>query len=348
MNGKNYLFTSESVSNGHPDKICDFISDSILDAALTQDKNSKTAIECLAGHNKLVIAGEITTKAKLNYKEIAKKGIKELGYTNPNFYFSDKADIENLIHEQSPGILKGVKKKGAGDQGMMFGYAVNETKNFMPLAIEIAHKLTRKLDKVKKDELTYLRPDGKAQITIEYRNDKPIKAQQVVIAVPHSENIKLNLVKKDVFDYVVKPVLNEYGLRINEKNLIVNGTSVWHMPGPTSDCGLTGRKIIVDTYGGYARVGGGAFSGKDATKVDRSGAYAARFIAKNIVASGLATKAEVRLAYFIGALKPVMQDVDTFGTEKKSLKVIKNYMNKILDTSVEGIIEELDIKKPIF
>lgn len=348
MNGKNFLFTSESVCAGHPDKICDFISDSILDAALRQDQNSKTAIECMAGHNRLIIAGEITTKADINYKNIAKKKISELGYSDPNFNFSDKAIIETYVHAQSSEILSGVKKKGAGDQGMMFGFAIKETENLMPLPIEIAHNLAKKLDESKKGNLIYLRPDGKTQVTLEYKNGKPYSVKQIVIAVPHNEEVELNEVKNDLFKFVVKPTIEEYGFNLKIKDFILNGTGIWHMPGPTSDCGLTGRKIIVDTYGGYSRVGGGAFSGKDASKVDRSGAYAARFLAKNIVANGLAEKAEVRLAYFIGGIKPVMQDVETFGTEKKSMKIIKSYMDKILDTSVDGIINKLDLKKPIF
>ncbi|MBP9716563.1 MAG: methionine adenosyltransferase [Candidatus Levybacteria bacterium] len=341
------IFTSESVSNGHPDKICDSISDSILDGVLAKDKYGKVAVECLAANNKLVIAGEVSTIAKINFEEIARKRIKELGYTNPSFNFSDKSDVEIYIHEQSPEIACGVKKRGAGDQGMMFGFACRETKSLMPLPISIAHRLAEKLDK-SKFELKYLRPDGKTQVTIEYKNGTPCEVKQVVIAVPHDETTKLEKVKNDVFKFVVTPILDEFGFKISEKDLIVNGTGVWHMPGPSSDAGLTGRKIIVDTYGGYARVGGGAFSGKDPTKVDRSGAYAARFLAKNIVANKLADIAEVRLAYFIGAKKPVMQEVETFGTEKVSNKVIKDFMKKILDTSVEGIIEGLGLRKPIY
>lgn len=344
---KNYLFTSESVCAGHPDKICDSISDSILDEVLRQDKFGKVAVECLVAKNKLILAGEVSTIAQINFEDIARKKIIDLGYINPDFDFSDKSDIENYIHEQSPEIARGVKKKGAGDQGMMFGFANLETENFMPLPISIAHRLAEKLDE-SKQILKYLRPDGKTQISIEYKNGIPYKIKQVVIAVPHDEEIKLGQVKEDVFNQVVKPVLGEFNFEINIKTLIVNGTGVWHMPGPASDAGLTGRKIIVDTYGGYARVGGGAFSGKDPTKVDRSGAYAARFLAKNIVANNLAEKAEVRLAYFIGAKKPVMQEVETFGTEKASDKTIKDFMQKLLDTSVEGIIEGLDLCRPIY
>lgn len=346
----NFIFTSESVCAGHPDKICDSISDSILDEALKQDHLAKVAVEALTTFNKVIIAGEVTANANLDYTKIARKRIKDLGYTNPLYNFSDKSDIEVYIHEQSREIAKGVNgKKGAGDQGMMFGFAVNETKDFMPLPIEIAHKLAQKIDSARENGLIpYLRPDGKTQITIEYKNNMPFKVRQVVIATPHSEDVLLTQVKKDIFENIVKVILDEYGLSVNKKDLIVNGTGVWHMPGPGSDTGLTGRKIIVDTYGGFARVGGGAFSGKDPSKVDRSGAYAARFLAKHIVREGLAQKAEVRLAYFIGAKEPTMLDVETFQTEKVSKKIILSFIEKILDTSVEGIIEGLDLQRPIY
>ncbi|KKP79817.1 MAG: S-adenosylmethionine synthase [Candidatus Levybacteria bacterium GW2011_GWB1_35_5] len=344
-----YIFTSESVCSGHPDKICDSISDSILDEVLKQDKFGKVAVETLAGFNRVVIAGEVTANAKVNFDLVARKRIRDLGYTDPYFNFSDKSPVEVYIHEQSREIARGVNKKGAGDQGMMFGFACNETKTLMPLPITIAHRLTQRIDEVREKKiLSYLRPDGKSQVTIEYKNGKPYKVLQVVIAVPHKESVDLKRVKKDVYQKVVKKVLDEFGFKISEKDLILNGTGVWHMPGPASDCGLTGRKIIVDTYGGYARVGGGAFSGKDPTKVDRSGAYAARYLAKNIVKEKLADKAEVRLAYFIGAKKPVMQDVETFGSEKTDIKVIKDFMSKLLDTSVEGIIDGLNLRRPIY
>lgn len=347
-NGKNYSFTSESVCEGHPDKICDSISDAILDEVLKQDKFGHVAVECLAGFNKLIIAGEISANAKLDYDKIARKRIRNLGYTLPILNFTDKSPIEIYIHEQSPEINEGVKKKGAGDQGMMFGFAVNETENLMPLPISIAHRLAEQIDKIRKTNLKYLRPDGKTQVTIEYKNGLPYKIRQVVIAVPHDEEIKLKKVKDDLLKFVVRPILQEFGFKIRPKDLVVNGTGVWHLSGPAQDCGLTGRKIIVDGYGGYARVGGGAFSGKDPTKVDRSGAYAARFLAKNIVANGLADKAEVRIAYFIGAEKPVMLEAETFGTGKVNHKIIKDFMDKILDTSVEGIIEGLNLRRPIY
>ena len=345
--GKNYFFTSESVCAGHPDKICDSISDAILDEVLKQDKFGRVAVETLAGFNMVVIAGEVTTKVKLDYKKIARERIRELGYTHPSFNFSDKSLIQVFIHEQSPEIAKGVKPEGAGDQGMMFGFACRETESYMPLPITLAHGLSEKLDAVKKD-LLYLLPDGKTQATVEYKNGRPYKVSHVVVAVPHDKKVKLSEVAEDIYKRVVTEILGEYGFKISKKELIVNGTGVWHNPGPASDSGLTGRKIVVDTYGGYSRVGGGAFSGKDPTKVDRSGAYAARFIAKNIVAEKLADKAEVRLAYFIGAKKPLMQDVETFGTAKKSDAVIKSFMSKILDTSVAGIIDGLSLRRPIY
>lgn len=344
---KIFTFTSESVCAGHPDKICDSISDAILDEALRTDKNSKVAIETFATKDRLIIAGEISSNAKPDYKKIAKNRIKELGYTEEIYNFSYKSPIEVYVHEQSSEIAQGVKKKGAGDQGMMFGFACRETENLMPLPITIAHRLAQMLDEVKKD-ISYLRPDGKTQVTIEYKDGTPYRVAHLVLAVPHSERIKLAQVTKDLIKYVTTPVLEEFGLKLNPKDLVVNGTGLWNIGGPAMDTGLTGRKIVVDTYGGYARVGGGAFSGKDPTKVDRSGAYAARFLAKNIVANKLAEKAEVGLAYFIGAKKPVMQSIETFGTAKKSDKVISDFMDKILDTSVEGIIKGLDLQKPIY
>ena len=345
----NFIFTSESVCSGHPDKICDSISDAILDEVLRQDSKGRVAVETLATFEKVIIAGEVTANAKVDFEKIVRKRIKDLGYTDPSLNFSDKSSVDIYIHNQSQEIAKGVNKKGAGDQGMMFGFACNDTKTLMPLPITLAHGLAKRIDDVReKNILNYFRPDGKTQVTVEYNNNKPYKVKQVVIALPHKESVEINQVKKDVFENIVKHVLNEYGFTINIKDLIVNGTGIWHKSGPAVDSGLTGRKIIVDTYGGFARVGGGAFSGKDPTKVDRSGAYAARFLAKNIVRQKLADKAEVRLAYFIGAKKPVMQEVETFGTEKASYKTIKDFIAELLDTSVEGIIEGLNLQRPIY
>jgi len=342
-------FTSESVCNGHPDKICDQISDAIVDAALTQDKYARVAVETLVTKNYFTLAGEVTLKGKLNYEKIARKVIKDLGYVNYRFGFTYKSPCKIKIHTQSPEIAQGVDEQGAGDQGMMFGFACSETKQLMPLTIVLTHAMARRIDFLRKQKiLPYLRPDGKTQITILYEKLLPKKIETVILAVPHDKKIKLNQVKNDLYLQVIKPLLEIYGYKISAKNLIVNGTGAWYIGGPASDTGVTGRKIIVDTYGSYARIGGGCFSGKDPTKVDRSGAYAARFLAKNIVATKLAERCEVRLAYCIGQKYPVMQEAETFGTAKKSEKIIKSFMKKILDTSVSGILNELDLRRPIY
>ncbi|MBI2011336.1 methionine adenosyltransferase [Candidatus Daviesbacteria bacterium] len=342
-------FTSESVCAGHPDKICDQISDAVLDAVLAQDPYGRVAVETVAGFNRLIMVGEVKTKAKIDLKKIAREQIKRLGYIDPKFGFSDKSPIEVYVHEQSPEIAVGVEKQGAGDQGMMFGFACKDTKSYMPMPITLAHGLTRRVDQVREEKhLPYLRPDGKSQVTVEYEKDKPRRVTKVVLAVPHEEKVSLNQVKNDLYKQVVLPVLGEFGFQIAKTDLIVNGTGVWHKGGPASDSGLTGRKIVVDGYGGMSRVGGGCFSGKDPTKVDRSGAYAARYLAKNIVANDLAKKCEISLAYFIGAKKPLMQEVETFGTARTTEKVIVNFINKILDTSVAGILKKLDLRRPIY
>lgn len=345
-------FTSESVCAGHPDKICDQISDAIVDAILAQDPNGRVAVETMAAHGHIILAGEVTSTAKVNYEKVARDQIKKLGYTDTKSGFSYKSPIAIHIHEQSPEIAVGVmqdEERGAGDQGMMFGYACKETTSYMPLPILLAHELTQRIDEVRENKiLPYLRPDGKSQVTVTYKDGKPTGVSSVVVAVPHKESIDLKQVKKDIFNKVVTPVLKKHKYKIAMDDLIVNGTGVWHHGGPSADSGLTGRKIVVDGYGGYARVGGGAFSGKDPTKVDRSGAYAARFIAKNIVAKGLADRAEVRLAYFIGAKEPLMQEVETFGTNKVSQKEIDAYAKKLLDTSVEGILKGLNLRRPIY
>jgi S-adenosylmethionine synthetase len=344
-----HTFTSESVCAGHPDKICDSISDAILDAVLEKDKHGRVAVETLVTTNTCVLAGEVTTTAKVDYEKIARKQIKKLGYTIPQIHFSGNAEVTVRIHSQSPEISQGVDDSGAGDQGMMFGYACTETKELMPLPIMLAHRLAERIDEVREEKvMPYLRPDGKTQVTISYESGKPVGVESVVMAVPHQEKVSLEEVSRDLYRQVVKPVLKKFDYTFPEDRVIVNGTGVWHIGGPHSDTGLTGRKIVVDGYGGYARVGGGAFSGKDPSKVDRSGAYAARFLAKNIVAAGLAERAEVRLAYFIGAKKPLMQDVETFGTAKKSDKVIQDFMNNMLDTSVRGIVDGLNLLRPIY
>jgi len=345
------LFTSESVCAGHPDKIADGISDAILDAALTADPNSRTGIETVAGANQIALFGEIKTAAKIDYEAIAREKVRQLGYTTPEWGFSHESIFSNDMHEQSPEIAVGVDHDGAGDQGMMFGYACTETPELMPTPIMLAHSLARRIDEAREQgDLKWLRPDGKAQVTVRYEQDKAVAVEKLVAAVAHDEQASPEQVKSDVIEHIFKPVLDKYGFELpaSSDSIVVNGTGLWHIPGPESDAGLTGRKIVVDGYGGYARVGGGAFSGKDPSKVDRSGAYAARYIAKNIVAAGLADKCEVGLAYVIGHPEPLMQTIDTFGTAKVSDEELEAFKNKLIDTSVRGIIEKLDLRRPIY
>jgi S-adenosylmethionine synthetase len=343
------IFTSESVSSGHPDKICDQISDAIVDAALSSDPNSKVGAEALVTKNRIIIAGEVTAENHLDYEKIAKDTIADLGYTKPEFGFSIFSPIEVFIHHQSPEIALEVESGGAGDQGMMFGCAVNETPNLMPLPITIAHKLVERLDTTRMEKvIPYLKPDGKSEVAVKYEGGKPVSLERVIIAACHEENISKSQLKEDLSKFVVLPVLEELGLKTPRENLIVNGEGIWITPGPATDTGVTGRKIMVDSYGAYARAGGGCFSGKDPTKVDRSGAYAARYIAKNIVAAGLADKVEVQLAYVIGRPEPIAKGIETFGTEKKPNKVISDFAWGLLDLSVPGIISGLDLKRPIY
>jgi S-adenosylmethionine synthetase len=342
-------FASESVCAGHPDKVCDAISDAIVDAVLADDPLGRVAVETLACNNRLILAGEVKTKAKVDFVSIARKQIRRLGYVEPDWGFSDASPIECYVHEQSPEISVGVDDFGAGDQGLMFGYACDETPELLPLPIVLAHRLTRSIDEAREGgTLPHLRPDGKAQVVVRYENDAPVAVEHVTLAVPHHEKISLERVREDIFNRIVAPVLNDYGFSITRQDLVVNGTGVWHHPGPAADAGLTGRKIVVDTYGGYARVGGGAFSGKDPSKVDRSGAYAARYLAKNIVANSLAKRAEVSLAYYIGAKRPVHFGIDTFGTEKVSSERIQRFADSLLDVSVQGIVEQLNLRRPIY
>ncbi len=347
---KTRLFTSESVCAGHPDKIADAISDAIVDAALAEDPHSRTGIEAMDGANQVVLFGEIKTKAKLDYEKIVRDTIKRLGYTEPAWGFSHESAFSNNIHEQSPEIALGVDQDGAGDQGMMFGYACTETPELMPLPISLAHALACRIDGVRESgRLKWLRPDGKTQVTVRYENDKPVAIEKLVAAVAHHEDTSAGEVREDVIKHIFTPVLKKYGFALpKDADIVINGTGLWRIPGPESDAGLTGRKIVVDTYGGYARVGGGAFSGKDPSKVDRSGAYAARFIAKNIVAHGLADKCEVGLAYVIGKPTPLMQTIETFGTAKASEEELHAFKDKLIDTSVRGIIERLDLARPIY
>ncbi len=347
---KNFVFTSESVCAGHPDKIADQISDAILDAILTVDPTGRAAVEVLVANNLVVLAGEVKTTAKLDFAEIARAQIRRLGYTEPAWGFSDQSPIENHLHQQSPEIGVGVDDYGAGDQGMMFGFACKDTPELLPLPITLAHALTKAIDDAREQKtLPYLRPDGKAQVVVTYgEHGRPTGVEHVTIATPHHEKTSVETVRADIYEKIVVPVLAAYGYKIDAANLIVNGTDVWYTPGPASDAGLTGRKIVVDRYGGFARVGGGAFSGKDPSKVDRSGAYAARYIAKNIVAAGLADEAEVALAYYIGAKEPVNFTINTFGTAKKSENEMYGYARNLLVPSVKNIIEQLDLRRPIY
>ncbi|MCA1806849.1 MAG: methionine adenosyltransferase [Actinobacteria bacterium] len=344
------LFTSESVCAGHPDKICDAISDAIVDAALGQDNLSRTGIEAVVGADQISLLGEIKSGAKIDFEGIARSIVRELGYSEPSWGFSDQSPVSNFIHQQSPEIAFGVDADGAGDQGMMFGYACKETENLMPMPITLAHALTKRIDEARETHvLPWLRPDGKAQVTVRYENDKPVAIEKLVLAVAHHEETEPKQVRIEAIKHIIKPVLDSFKLKLPaNKDIIINGTGVWHIPGPDSDAGLTGRKIVVDTYGGYARVGGGAFSGKDPSKVDRSGAYAARYIAKNIVASGLAERCEVGLAYVIGQPKPLMRTIDAFDTATVAQSKLESYTDKLIDTSVKGIIETLDLRRPIY
>lgn len=346
---KDYIFTSESVCSGHPDKICDQVSDAIVDAVLAKDPKGRVAVETLVTEEKIILAGEITASAQIDFEKVARDTVMQLGYTNPVLRFTYRSPLHIFIHQQSPDIAQGVNNDGAGDQGMMFGYACTETPEYMPLPITLSHQLAKQIDTVRINKiLPYLRPDGKTQVSVLYKNGIPQHITSVVLAVPHDENRPLQEVSTDLYEIVVLPVLRKYGFTLNKNQLLVNGTGVWHIGGPASDTGVTGRKIVVDTYGGYARVGGGAFSGKDPTKVDRSGAYAARFLAKNLVAKGYAEKAEVRLAYAIGSKYPLMKDVETFGTAKVSAIKIRRLLDFLLDTSVAGILKELHLRQPIY
>lgn len=343
-------FTSESVAAGHPDKICDQISDAIVDAALSVDPKARVAVETLVTTDRVVLAGEVTCSKKLDYIRIARDVIRSLGYTNGIYHFSYKSPISVYIHEQSPDIAQGVDTGGAGDQGMMFGFAVNETPELMPLPIILAHRLVERMDALReKNILPFLRPDGKSEVKVVYEQGKPVAVERVVLAVPHDPKVSPVEVKKKLTAWVVKPILKIYQLKTPEpSDIILNGTGKWEIGGPASDTGVTGRKIIVDTYGAFGRHGGGCFSGKDPTKVDRSAAYACRYIAKNIIAAGLADRVEVRVAYVIGQREPLARDIETFGTEKKKLATIGDFAWKLLDLSVPGILDGLNLRRPIY
>ncbi|HTW61309.1 MAG TPA: methionine adenosyltransferase, partial [Terracidiphilus sp.] len=345
-----FLFTSESVTEGHPDKIADQVSDAILDACLEQDPYSRVAAETLTATGLVVIAGEITTKAYVDFQTLVRGVVASIGYDNALYGFdSNTCAVISTINKQSGDIAQGVDTGGAGDQGMMFGYATNETPELMPAPISLAHKLTRRLTEVRKNgKLSYLRPDGKSQVTVEYgENGKPARIDAVVISTQHAESVSSEELRSDILKHVIQAVLPPQWLDENTKYHI-NPTGRFVIGGPMGDTGLTGRKIIVDSYGGMGRHGGGAFSGKDPTKVDRSGAYMARYIAKNIVAAGLAEKVEVQLAYAIGVAEPVSVLVDTFATGKLSEAQITALVRKHFSLTPKGIIDSLKLRRPIY
>ena len=346
---KKYFFTSESVTEGHPDKLCDTISDCILDEYLKKDENVRVAVETFASGNKVTIAGQITAKGEIDIEKLVREKIKEIGYDNANIDIDYKTcEIETNITKQSPDIAMGVDVGGAGDQGIMFGFACDETPEYMPYAISMAHKLSRRLTEVRKnEEIDYLRPDGKTQVTVEYENDKPKRIETILVSTQHNEGISQDILRKDIIEKVIKTVIPENMIDKYTK-IYINPTGKFVIGGPLGDTGLTGRKIIVDTYGGYARHGGGAFSGKDASKVDRSATYMLRHIAKNIVANGYAKKCEIQISYGIGMKEPLSISVNTFGTGKISEDEIIEKINKKFDLTPDGIIKYLELKKPIY
>jgi S-adenosylmethionine synthetase len=356
MSVKDFLFTSESVSEGHPDKICDQISDGVLDAHLAEDPDSRVACESLAKTGMIVIAGEITSKVQVSYAEVAREVVRNIGYTDSAMGFdANTCAVLTAVERQSPDIAQGVtegeglhKEQGAGDQGMMFGFACNETPELMPFPIQMAHNLVKYLAKVRKGgEAYFLRPDSKSQVTVQYRDGKPVRVQSVVISTQHSPEVEYQKLRETIIDGVIRAVIpSEY---IDKKTIYhVNPTGRFVVGGPQGDCGLTGRKIIVDTYGGMGRHGGGAFSGKDPSKVDRSAAYMARYIAKNIVAAELAHRCEVQLAYVIGVAEPVSVTVDTFDTATISEIKLAQIVQETFDLRPKGIIQTLDLKRPIY
>jgi S-adenosylmethionine synthetase len=344
-----FLFTSESVTEGHPDKIADQISDAVLDAILAQDPTGRVACETLVTTGLAVIAGEITTTAKINYKQIVRDTIHEIGYNDATYgYDSNTCSVMDAVGTQSPDIAQGVDTGGAGDQGLMFGFACNETPELMPLPIQLAHDLCRRLSEARRSgELDYLRPDGKSQVTVEYRDGKPFRVEAVVVSTQHAEEVTTEQLRADILEKIIKPTVPTDLYDENTK-IHINPTGRFVVGGPMGDAGVTGRKIIVDTYGGYAPHGGGAFSGKDPTKVDRSAAYMARYIAKNIVAAGLADKCTVQLAYAIGVAEPVSVYVNTHGTGQVDEDRLSEAVRKNFELTPKGIIETLNLRRPIF
>lgn len=349
MSNAKFLFTSESVTEGHPDKIADQISDAVLDAILAQDPMGRVACETLVTTGLAVIAGEITTDARVNYKQIVRDTIHDIGYNDASYGYDSKTlSVMDAVGTQSPDIAQGVDTGGAGDQGLMFGFACNETPELMPLPIQLAHNLTKRLsDSRRTGELSYLRPDGKSQVTIEYRDGLPFRVEAVVISTQHADDVTTEQLRADIMEKIIKPTVSADLLDENTKYHI-NPTGRFVVGGPMGDAGLTGRKIIVDTYGGYAPHGGGAFSGKDPTKVDRSAAYMARYIAKNIVAAGLAEKCTVQLAYAIGVAEPVSVLVDTHGTGRVEDEKLSEIVRNNFKLTPKDIIETLDLRRPIY
>lgn len=356
------LFTSESVTEGHPDKMCDIISDSILDAIIEKDPDARVACETTVTTGVVTVMGEITTSANIEYESIIREKVREIGYDRAKYGFDcETCAVMSMIHKQSPDIAMGVDRSleakngtdekyeiGAGDQGMMFGFACDETPELMPMPISLAHKMAKKLADVRKSgQLDYLRPDGKTQVTVEYENGRPVRVDTVIVSTQHNPDVSIDVIREDMLKYVIKPSVPE-GFFDDKTKVYVNPTGRFVVGGPQGDSGLTGRKIIVDTYGGYGRHGGGAFSGKDPTKVDRTGAYAARYIAKNIVAAGIAKKCEVQIAYAIGVAHPVSLMIDTFGTSAISGEKLADVISEIFDLRPAAIIEKFKLRRPIY
>jgi len=349
MGYKKYYLTSESVTEGHPDKVCDFISDSILDACLEQDKNSRVAIETFISNGMVTIAGQITSNAVYNVENLVREKLKEVGYDDKKYNMDYRTcNIDINITKQSSDIALGVDTGGAGDQGIMFGYGCNETKNYMPYAIDVAHKLAKRLTDVRKTGIIpYLKSDGKVQVTVEYLNDQPFRIDTILISTQHTEDTDMDVLENDIIDEVIRPVVDD-NMMDNETKFLINPTGRFVIGGAVADTGLTGRKIIVDTYGGYARHGGGAFSGKDASKVDRSAAYMLRHIAKNLVANGYAKKCEIQVSYAIGMKEPLSVCVNTFGTSTKTENELVELIKNKFDLTPAGIIKYLGLQEPIY